>query len=247
MKNKSGRVTNNIFYNQNFYVSQFGGGGSFDVVGNYYRKGPMNSDFHEVQAFSSAASDALDGSPSLYLAGNLGWNQPDPFGDQWVMSRRVTGENGTESGEIPASWRRASPLPQTPLPITVEPVDRIKAVSGSILPTVGASRRLDCQGAWVANRDAVDSRLIAEYLAGDGLSSPFKNEQEAGGLPTITAGSACKDADKDGMPDLWEQEHGLSTSDPEDRNTKRAGAKGYTNLELYLSGLFPSGMPLPAP
>lgn len=245
MKNKSGRVINNIFYNQYFYINQMLGGGLFDVIGNFYKKGPMNHTAHEVQLAQASGTDALDGAPSLYIASNVGWSQSSASGEQWSFVARVTGENGTEIGAAPTTWRRMSPLPATPRPITVESVDRINGATGSILPIVGASRRLDCTGAWVENRDSVDSRLVQQYLTNTGIANRVVNESSVGGLPSVSSGPACTDADGDGMPDAWEAAHGLSSTDANDRNTKRIGAAGYTNLELYLSGLFPNGTPLP--
>jgi hypothetical protein len=49
------------------------------------------------------------------------------------------------------------------LPITADPVASLEE---RLLPIVGASRRLDCKGGWVMNRDAADLRLVDEYRAG---------------------------------------------------------------------------------
>ena len=86
-------------------------------------------------------------------------------GDQWAMARQVSSYNGPPTGTIPTSWRRTSPLPATAFPIIPEPASVLEA---NLLPTVGASRRLDCNGNWVANRDAVDARLINQYKTNTG-------------------------------------------------------------------------------
>lgn len=245
-KGRSGRVVNNVFYNQGFYVTQVGGGGAVDVVGNLYKVGPLNEDFHEIQAFSSQGADAYDGNPSLYVRGNTGWNQPDPTANQRPLTRRVDGENGTETTALPTAWRRADPLPAgTRHPIVVEPATAIGRAHGSIVPTVGAAQRLSCSGSWVPARDSVDRRLIRQYNTGHGISALIRHENQVGGLPEIARGRACPDADADGMPDRWEAAHGLSSANPRDRNGTPAGGKGYTNLELFLSGLFPGAKPLP--
>jgi hypothetical protein len=190
-------------------------------------------------------SDAFDGSPALFVARNAGWNQRDAAGDQGPMTFRVSGENGTEVGALPAAWRRAAPLAASPRPIAEDPVATIASTTGSVVPTVGASRRLDCNGAWVANRDPVDARLVQQYATNTGISTRVANEASVGGLPTLASGAACADADADGLPDAWETAHGLSSSTASDGNARRAGANGYTNLELYLSGMFPNGTALP--
>ena len=206
-----------------------------DIIGNLYKKGPLSggSSFHEVQAFSAFETDAYDGSPSLYLRGNLGWNQTNPAADQWLLTRQVTGENGSEMGAIPTTWQRAAPLANSTYPISIEPVWQIGGATGSIVPTVGASRRLDCYGNWVQNRDAVDTRLINQYLTNTGIAVLLNTEADAGGLPTIASGTACTDTDADGMPDLWE----LATfGNLSQTASGDANGNGYTNIEEYLNG-----------
>lgn len=106
-------------------------------------------------------------------------------------------------------------------------------LSGTMFPIVGAYRRLDCAGAWVDMRDAVDTRVIAQYNNNTG--NIIDNESQVGGWPTTAAGTACADADLDGMPDQWETAHGFNPNDASDRNGDADG-DGYTNLEEYLNG-----------
>ena len=80
----------------------------------------------------------------------------------------------------PASWRRSTPLANTTHPIIAEPVANIE---GSILPIVGASRRLDCNGNWVANRDSVDTRMVSQYTNNTGTSVLHQSEAGYGGFP----------------------------------------------------------------
>ena len=175
------------------------------------------------------------------MSGKLGWHG-GANGDPWLLTHRVSGENGTQTGAIPETWKRATPLDAmagidgiVPLahPIVVEPAERIAAIDGSVVPTVGASRRLDCNGVWVANRDAVDLRLIEQYRTDTGISTlptAFEN------IPAIAAGTACADTDNDGMPDLWEMAKfgNLAQTAQGDLN-----GDGYTNLEEYLRGKLP--------
>lgn len=243
MKGRSGRVVNNIFYNQRFYTSQFGGGGSYDVIGNAYVKGPLAADggfTYEVQAFTAAGTDAFDGSPSLHLAGNTGWRQTDPAGDQWAMTGLVSGENGREQGAMPAGWRRSSALAPTAVPLVAEPVGRITGGSGSVAPTVGASRRLDCNGAWVESRDPVDTRLVGQYVTNTGIRTLPSRDTTYGPIPTLARGTACADTDADGMPDAWERARlGSLAATP----SADADGDGYTNIEAWLWGIGTSAPP----
>jgi hypothetical protein len=84
------------------------------------------------------AGYSAPGTPLLYLSGNVGWNQTNPAGDQYLMARTVlNSENGKEGGPVATGWRRATPLSNPIWPITAEPVGSIEA---SILPIVGALR-----------------------------------------------------------------------------------------------------------
>jgi hypothetical protein len=50
---------------------------------------------------------------------------------------------------------------------------------------------------------------------------------------------APADTDHDGLPDEWEQAHGLDPRDPAD-GARIAPGEGYTQLELYLNSLVPN-------
>jgi hypothetical protein len=130
---------------------------------------------------------------------------------------------------MPVRWRRTTPLANTTHPIIAEPVANIE---GSILPIVGASRRLDCNSNWVANRDSVDTRLVNQYK--NNTAVLHDTEAGYGGFPSIAGGTPCTDTDHDGMPDAWETARGLNRNNAVDRNA--VAASGYTNLEVYLSG-----------
>jgi hypothetical protein len=240
---KSSRVVNNLWYNQRWWVTRTAGGISADIIGNKYKRGPLNptNGLHEV-GILGVESRSVTGLPSVYLSGNVGWKQTNPAGDQWLMAATVLNAvNGGEGGPIVASWRRAAPMANTTYPIIAEPVGNIEA---SILPTVGASRRLDCNGNWVANRDAVDTRLIKQYQTNTGSTSLISHESQAGGFPAIAGGTACTDTDHDGMPDVWETARGLNPNNAADRNA--VAASGYTNLEVYLAGTGATTTPPPS-
>jgi hypothetical protein len=233
-KHKTGRVVNNLFYNQSFYTTQIGGGMQADIINNKYKKGPMYgrvyAGVHEIEAFSGNGTTA-PGTPSLYLNGNIGWNQTNPSGDQWLMAANTTGENGTETGTITNSWRRTTPIANTIFPIVAEPASNLES---SMLSTVGASQRLDCNGNWVANRDTTDQRLITQYQNNTGITSIVSDESQVGGFPTIASGTACTDTDHDGMPDTWETSKGLNPNNAADRNN--VASNGFTQLENYING-----------
>ncbi|MEZ4855950.1 MAG: T9SS type A sorting domain-containing protein [Gelidibacter sp.] len=93
-------------------------------------------------------------------------------------------------------------------------------IEADILSNVGAS---------LPSRDAVDTRIINQYIAGNGTLA------NTGVYPNIQGGTAPVDTDNDGMPDYWEVANGLDIDNPNDRNVVQAD--GYTNLEYYLNGM----------
>ncbi len=235
---KSGRVINNIFYNQRYYRNRFGGGGMYDVIGNYYMQGPLNANAgkFEIQGYTSdgVSDNGVVGSPSIYVAGNKSTQYPSLSTNQWALVGRLDAPYGREAGTAPTTWQRSTQLPFGKFPIIAENVDSIISQTGSIIPNVGASRRVDCLGNWVSNRDSVDTRLVQQYNTNTGITQLIANENEAGGMPIISTGTACTDTDNDGMPDAWEtakfgNKNQLPGAD--------ADGDGYTNLEEYIHAM----------
>ena len=239
---KSLRWINNITYNYGFYAMQTQGGTQVDAINNYWRPGPVNDPSrYEIQAYPAGYPVNAAGSPSFYVIGNMGPHNPTPSSDNWPLLSEITGENGSQIGPLSTSYRRSVPLPALTFPVVASAADELE---NSVLPTVGASQRLACDGTWIPNRDAVDQRLMNEYQTGGGQIPA--TEGAVGGFPTIAGGTPCTDTDHDGMPDLWESANSLNPNDASDG--PRVAADGYTNLENYLSGVTAAPpRPPPAP
>jgi pectate lyase len=232
------RLYNNLVYNWDSSATRTTGGGDYDFVGNWWKRGPLSPTagssprgVREIDAYLSPGAYGPAGNPTFYVAGNEGPSCASPDGDEWAMLRSTDSEGGNRELEpVPTARRRTTPLPSWGEPIIAEPV---ATLPDTLLPVVGASRRLDCSGAWVDARDAADARIVANWSNGGG-SIPAK-ETDVGGFATQKAGAPCADTDGDGMPDAWELAHGLDPHDPADANAVAAG-QPYTNLELYLAG-----------
>lgn len=223
---KSGRFVNNITYAwYGASISMAIAGATWDGINNLYKRGSGVS----RHPFSIYDSSTFPTDATWYLSGNIGPQQPNPSGDQWLLATMLSGYQGSETGAVPTQFRRSSALTNTAFPIAAEPAAGLEA---SLLPVVGASRRLACDGTWIAARDAVDSLVVTNYNAGTG--GLINNESAAGGFPTLAAGTPCPDADHDGMPDQWETARGLNPNNAADRNT--VDQVGFTMLERYLAG-----------
>lgn len=108
-------------------------------------------------------------------------------------------------------------------------------------------------------RDAIDIRVIEETRNGMAtyIGSVTKGAESVPGLidlpadvkpegatspwPALSDGGITadelRDADGDGIPDVWETAHGLNPEEVSDGIATTLSKEGYTNLEVYLNGL----------
>jgi pectate lyase len=243
--NKSVRWVNNLTFNWAFYAFAGLGGEALDIIGNKWVHGNLNgsAQAHEIHVTEKSAE--VLGNPSVFVSGNVGPNQPDSNGDQYLMVSHISGENGRENGPIPNSWKRTTPLPATDFPIVADPVANLDAI---LLPTVGNSQHLSCDGTWVKHRDDADTRIITQFQS-QGPGGFWPNGITATGpaalpLPSPTAqwqdrpilsDATCTESLHDGIPDQWKKLQGLSTANRD--LFKSVAPDGYTILEHYLNGI----------
>ncbi|OQP53619.1 LamG-like jellyroll fold domain-containing protein [Niastella populi] len=100
---------------------------------------------------------------------------------------------------------------------------------------------IDSVGASYPRRDQVDS-LLAEEVRSRGTKGyyvyresdlPFTN----GGVGTVFNAPAPLDSDNDGMPDSWEDAHGLNRNNAQDAVAYNATYPQYLNIEVYINTL----------
>lgn len=106
-------------------------------------------------------------------------------------------------------------------------------------------------GARIPFRDALDSRVISEMQTRTGnigrLGAPFPSIASCDGVSTTPPCTAYPpDTDGDGIPDSWENTHGLNPANGSDGAAIDAPT-GYSNLELYLNELAGDSAPLAPP
>ena len=93
-------------------------------------------------------------------------------------------------------------------------------IEGLVLANVGAT---------APRRDPVDTRIVNDVANRTGRAGI------GSGYPVLASTTPPLDADRDGMPDLWEKAHGLDGNDGADGAMK--ASNGYTNVENYLNCL----------
>jgi pectate lyase len=245
--NGSTRWINNVIFNWGWYANEWLGAEIIDAINNKYITGNLNSGAQAFPIHFTTNSPEMSGAPSVYVAGNIfgGHGANTVNSDQYgQLVNQITGENGNETGAIPGSWARPAPMPASnAFPIIADPAANLDAV---LLPTVGNSQHLDCDGNWVSHRDPADTRIIAQYQSG-GSGGYWPNAVTFTGQATIpqpTAdwqdsavvnGTPCVESLHDGIPDQWKKNHNLSATNPNLYKTVDAKT-GYTYLEEYLAG-----------
>ncbi|MBN1669468.1 MAG: hypothetical protein JXR37_00435 [Kiritimatiellae bacterium] len=242
MGTDSGRVINNVVYNWGSRLTATGGETRTDVIGNTWRAGPNGPGVMNTISGESAKTQK-GWPPSIHHAGNVldaaagrtaaGW-------DAWKFQEAQPRQAPylAVPPEVVAQVQRATPLPEAPFPITIQPAENAYA---SVIADVGMNRRLDAKGNWVWVQDAVDARLIEEVKTRTGFKGEKQSVADAGGWPELDPGTPYPDADHDGMSDEWEQMHFGNTQrgDPRDSSGDLDG-DGYTDLEEFLNGTNPT-------
>ena len=230
---------NNLINNWGSEVTYGGESGWFNIIGNYYKKGPASTNrAYFVNAYADYTKDGKvysDAYGQFYIDGNV---NPDQAAITADNKKGINWKNGS-------NWGNYNQYLSAPLPIRKD--DVVSCFTSTHTAADAYARILDCAGASL-KRDAVDKRLVddacngkATYTnGGNGSKNGIIDTQTAvGGWPTLTATSeevarATTDTDKDNIPDYYE---GLLGLDPTkaDATAKTLDPQGlYSNFEIYL-------------
>ncbi len=230
-------LRNNVIYNWGDNSTYGGEGGHFNLVNNYYKKGPSSKDrkyfvdaygVYTSKCSTCGASNIDDGYPELYLAGNVYNQYPSlangPEGVYWHNNSGHAHYNETVSAPLVLVGREGKEAYTT---------------------THTAEKALDAACTYAGAslvKDAVDTRISKDVKDGTGsLINDIADVKAKYGSawPAYSATSEqkakVKDADQDGMPDWFEEQFGLNKSDKNDATLVTLDKYNrYTNLEMYL-------------
>jgi pectate lyase len=225
---------NNVIFNWRHRTMDGGDETSLvNVINNYYKPGPAtNADMRSTLA---RIEQRKQYSPGRRWEAGHWYPGTDPRPGKWYVAGNIM----EGSVEVTANnWKgMAGPeaLARVNTPFEGWPVNQETAVDAyrSVLAKAGATR---------PRRDAVDARVIqavrtGQVTTGNGI---INDPKEVGGYPdyAFSPADVPVDTDHDGMPDAWENRHGLNPEDPSD-SCLDSDADGYTNVEEYLNGTNP--------
>ena len=207
---------NNTIYNWgddswSGFAGYFDNGAHINYIGNFILHGPSSNDAYAMRIHTG------DGDIWAYVAGN-------------ISSLHRMSLSDPEHNVV--SDRSRDRLVDTPFDVVPVGIDDATAAHMDVLAQAGAI---------LPQRDSVDTTVVRSVT--EGTAHIIDDPSEMGGWPELSAGTAPADSDSDGMPDAFESANGLNPNDASDANGTGlsetfTGVAGYTNIEVYINGLY---------
>ena len=248
-------MRNNVIYNWGGDGCYGGEGMNVNIVNNYYKPGPATLQRNEnvqkrIAAIGCRTNEYIktypDYAPALhlwgkyYVMGNVNSKWTDVTNDNWTIGiiRQVdtSGNDGTFTKTTQDTIKLTEPINF----ITTTTHTAQKAYE-QVLAYAGASLHRDSHDELMIS----DTRNGRATYTGKGNAPGHINSQDDtkpssassdwSAWPALNSTEAPVDTDKDGIPDEWENQHGLNPNNIDDG--KQIGEGGYTNLEIYLNSL----------
>ncbi len=243
-------MRNNVIYNWIDNGCYGGEGMKVNIVNNYYKPGPSTktgAKGKRIAAIGVRTTDYCTDKKTgewnewhpmwhvwgkFFVEGNVNSKYSDVTEDNWKNGIYNQTSNG--SG-VDNTWTQETrDTIRLEAPIAFEPTTTHTAEDAfeRVLAYAGAS----------LHRDALDQTIVSDALNGEttytgtNCSKGIINTvADAGGYPELRSADAPADTDGDGMPDSWEDAHGLNKNSADDG--RQDSGDGYTHLEVYLNSL----------
>ena len=200
----------------------------YNVIGNFYKPGPASKKQWFIDPTTSCSNCSGLGTGKIvpghfYMKDNVMYGNDGMTDDNWTGT--------TVSASVISTIKADSPFyyPDNQGSISIQSAHN---AFSAVLSYAGASYA----------RDSVDERVTREtregnytYTGSNGSKNGLIDTQgDVGGWPEYK-GEASNDSDADGIPDWFEDEFGLSKTNPSDAQAQGLDKHGrYTNLEMYL-------------
>ncbi|MEX0641394.1 MAG: hypothetical protein WD468_01770 [Pirellulales bacterium] len=206
---------NNVIYNITGATNL--GNCRINVVNNFYQPGHNTVTGRKPLATKIENPDVLH----AFLSGNVFAGNPALTNDNFLA---IDFARWAKGGYLPTSLAAIRADHEFSVGDARPATDSAETAYERVLRSAGAAHP----------RDVADARLI------DGIRSQshrmINSQRDVGGWPKLNSQAAPLDTDRDGMPDAWEEQHGLNPAEPDDGQNDRDD-DGYTNLEEYLNSL----------
>ncbi len=246
-------MRNNVIYNFGGNGCYGGEGMTVNIVNNYYKPGPGSPTNYKGKRIAgvgirtkSYVTTYPDYAPALhlwgnyYVDGNVNSKYSDVTNDNWANGF-YNQINSSDNDNLYTAVTKDTIKMAEPMDFVCVTTHTAKMAYERVLQYAGASLSRD----WVDTLMVYDTRYGKASHTGSGLGAGFINSQQdnkpagAGAdwsaWPELKSAPCPADTDQDGMPDAWEQAHGLDANDAADRNAK--DEEGYTMLERYMNSL----------
>lgn len=257
-------MRNNVIYNWAGEGCYGGEGMNVNMVNNYYKPGPatmakvssLQSDLigkriAKIGIRTTAYTKHDTSNPNewdvmwhkwgtFYVDGNYNSQYNDVTADNWTYGiyNQISNDASVDytfTDQVKQDMRLSQPL-------NYETVTTHSAQTAyeRVLAYAGASLHRDA----LDNIIVTDTRNGTATMTGNGNLSGIINTQDDavsyitgtdGPWPTLVGQPMLTDTDGDGMPDTWEDSHGLNKNNAADGKT--ITSSGYTHLEIYLNAL----------
>jgi pectate lyase len=239
-------VYNNVVFNWKFRWSVVIGDVQLNHIGNYYLQGCVetpngNNSFNKV--FYRA-----DYEPEIHSAANLVMpsHLTDPAEDNWrLWNWRVDVTSGPYAGasantQLTDDYQVDAAFPLLGPPTSVQSATE---AFGDVSDDVGANRRIDENGAVVAEVDALDTLYLSNIRDGACVSYMSSSAGQnfnttphylafIAGRSATPMGTGPADTNEDGIPDAWITARGFTVS--EDLSSHE-WPSGYIGVEEFLN------------
>ncbi len=221
-------IRNNFFYNWGMN-SGYGGENNIRVnfVNNYYKPSSKSKVTRIYQHYFGNDNTGT----TLYVSGNVmegntavtknNWLGVEEHNDgiSWTKCESISDGYTDENGKL---WRNDQYLKD--YPVTTQTAQQ---VYDTLLDNVGANIVMD-----EIDRRVIDNVKNGTLPTGSKSGEGFiDTPDDVEGYIMLYGSKTEADTDNDGMPDSYEETHGLDKNNPNDN--KAIASNGYTNLENY--------------
>lgn len=254
-------LRNCVIYNTGTGNGAYGGmGGNHNIVNNYYKAGPATKNTKRV--FQCSVSNSTDGT------GTKDANFPGGIWGKFYISGNYVTAAGSSAANYDWSGVTIDACKDNNVTTPTKDQLKISEVEKGSITThsaeVAYERVLSYAGASKV-KDCIDTRYEREVRNNDpeciGSATSYKDDKGThslsssdhpkgiidvtadalvphGGVYTLDGGTKATDTDNDGIPDEWEEAHGLNKADAADALTYTLDKNNYyQNIEVYANYL----------